>query len=139
MGTSERYAARMKDAVVAVLRRADRVLVIRRGPIARGPDYWGPLTGTIESGESQQEALVREVKEEVGLKVTPLTKVWECESDDGEFLLHWWTADVKSGELELEPGEVSDARWVRTDEFLRLEPTFAGDREFFERVWPSLP
>ncbi len=129
----------MKEAVVALLRRADRVLVIQRGPKARKPGYWGPLTGTIEVGESQEEALVREVREEVGLLVRPLAKVWECETDDGEFRLHWWTAEVRSGELELEPGEVSDARWVGTEDFLRLVLPFAGNRALFERVLSNLP
>ena len=128
----------MKEAVVAVLREADRTLVIRRGPMVRAAGYWCPLSGTIEPGESHEEALVREVKEEVGLDVTPLAKVWECETDAGDFLLHWWTARVERGRIEPDPAEVDEARWVTSDEFLRLEPTFAGDREFFRQVLPRL-
>ncbi|MFI5686233.1 hypothetical protein [Streptomyces sp. NPDC051636] len=45
----------MRDAVVAVLRRGDRVLVIRREP------------GSHSVRGSQAEALVRDVREEVGL------------------------------------------------------------------------
>lgn len=128
----------MKEAVVAVLRQGDRVLVVKRSALVIMPGYWTPLSGRIESGESQSEALVREVSEEVGLRVTPLAKVWECLTDDGEFLLHWWTADVDSGQLTLDQGEVSDARWVSAEEFMTLAPTFDGDRDFFERVLPSL-
>ncbi|MFI1734723.1 NUDIX domain-containing protein [Streptomyces acidicola] len=140
-----------RDAVVAVLRRGDRVLVIERGPEARRSGYWAPLSGKVEPGESQAEALVREVREEVGLKVSPLAKVWESETDDRQFRLHWWTADVGEGqrqgegegdgegEVVMQPGEVSDARWVTVEEFLALEPTFAQDREFFERVLPEIP
>ncbi|ETA03360.1 ADP-ribose pyrophosphatase [Frankia casuarinae] len=128
-----------RQAVVAVLLRAGRVLVIRRGPQARRPGYWAPLSGRIEPGESQAAALVREVREEVGLAVTPLAKVWECDTDDGSYQLHWWTAEVGSDEeLILDPGEVSDARWVTPHEFTRLELTFAGHHEFFERVLPTL-
>jgi 8-oxo-dGTP pyrophosphatase MutT (NUDIX family) len=128
----------VKEAVVAILRKADRVLVIERGPRAKWSGYWSPLSGRIEPGESQEEAVVREVREEIGLGVRPVLKVWECYTDDGEFLLHWWTVDIVEGHLTLEPGEASAARWVKTADFLRLEPTFAGDREFFERVLPSL-
>lgn len=70
-----------------MLRRSDRVLVIRRGPQARRPGFWAPLSGKIERGETQEEALIREVSEEVGLHVSPLAKVWESQSDDGRFLL----------------------------------------------------
>jgi 8-oxo-dGTP pyrophosphatase MutT (NUDIX family) len=96
------------------------------------------LSGRIEPGESQEEAVVREVREEIGLRVRPVVKIWECHTDDGEFLLHWWSVDVLEGQLNLEPGEASAARWVSTSDFLRLEPTFAGDREFFQRVLPGL-
>lgn len=127
-----------RDAIVAVLRRGDRVLVIERGPEARRSGYWAPLSGKVEPGERQAEALVREVREEVGLRVSPLAKVWESETDDRRFRLHWWTADVAQGEVVMQPGEVSDARWVTVEEFLALEPTFAEDREFFERVLPEI-
>jgi 8-oxo-dGTP pyrophosphatase MutT (NUDIX family) len=128
------------EAVVAVLVQAGRVLVIRRGPEVPNPGYWTLLSGRIQPGESQPEALVREVREEVGLAVRPLAKVWECETDDGSFRLHWWTADLGPGDQRLvpDPAEVAEVRWLRPDEFAQLAPTFAGDHEFLDRVLPSL-
>ncbi|MBE3205668.1 MULTISPECIES: NUDIX domain-containing protein [Parafrankia] len=127
-----------RQAVVAVLTRAGRVLVIERGPRTERSGYWAPPSGRIEPGESQEEALVREVKEEVGLTVTPSAKVWECDTDDGTFRLHWWTAPAETGDLLLDPDEVSAARWVTPAEFLDLEPTFRGDHPFFTQVLPDL-
>lgn len=92
----------------------------------------------MEAGETQEEAVIREVAEELGLAATPLRKVWECPTDRGDFTLHWWLVDVESDELRLDPREVADARWVTPEEFLQMEPTFEGDREFFERVLPAL-
>ncbi|TCC62043.1 NUDIX hydrolase [Kribbella pittospori] len=126
------------EAIVAVLRQADQVLVIRRGPGARMPGYWAPLSGTLEPGESQEDALVREVQEEVGLAVTPLAKVWESTAAGGDYVLHWWTADASAGEVTADPREVSETRWVTPAEFLALQPIFAGDREFFAEVLPRL-
>ncbi len=102
------------------------------------PGYWCPPSGRIEPGETEEEAVVREVAEELGLVATPVRKVWECPADRGDFTLHWWLADVEGGDLRLDPIEVADARWVTTDEFHDLEPTFRGDREFFERVLPEV-
>jgi 8-oxo-dGTP diphosphatase len=131
--------SRTTQAIVAVLRRGDRLLVIKRAPGVITPGYWTPPSGTIEPGETHEQALVREVEEELGVKATPIAKVWECPTDDGEFLLHWWTADIDSDELlRLDPAEVADARWVTCEEFLELEPTFFGDRDFMTHVLPTL-
>lgn len=127
-----------QEAIVAVLRRGDRVLVIRRGPRAMWPGYWAPLSGRVEPGETQDQALIREVREEVGLRVSPLSKVWESRTDDGRIRLHWWTAEAGPDDVIMDPGEVSDARWVTAEEFLTMAPIFTGDREFFERVLPGL-
>ncbi|SED01995.1 (d)CTP diphosphatase [Streptomyces sp. 3213] len=128
-----------REAIVAVLRRADRVLVIRRGPDSARSGYWAPLSGKLEPGETQEQALVREVHEEVGLTVSPLAKVWQSDTDDGVFRLHWWTAtETGNGTIVPDPGEVSEVRWVTPAEFLTMTPLFDADREFFERVLPSL-
>lgn len=126
------------EAIVAILRRADRLLAIRRGPTVSRPGYWQPLSGKVEAGETQEEALVREIREEVGLSAAPLAKVWESETDDGLFRLHWWTADAPVGEVVPDPVEVGDFRWVTPEEFLTLNPVFDGDREFFEHILPDL-
>ncbi|MFI6854679.1 NUDIX domain-containing protein [Streptomyces sp. NPDC050416] len=127
-----------RQAIVAVLRRGDRVLAIRRGPRVARPGYWQPLSGKLEPGETQEQAVVREVREEVGLTVVPLAKVWESETDDRLFRLHWWTARADTGEVVPDPGEVAETRWVTPQEFLTLDPVFDGDREFFERILPEL-
>ena len=127
-----------RQAIVAVLRRNGRILAIRRGPGVPRPGYWQPLSGKVEPGETQEQAVVREVREEVGLTVSPLAKVWESETDDGLFRLHWWTADATTGEVVPDPVEVAETRWVTPEEFLALTPVFDGDREFFERILPGL-
>ncbi|WP_086565152.1 NUDIX domain-containing protein [Streptomyces africanus] len=127
-----------RQAIVAVLRRGDRVLAIRRGPGVARPGYWQPLSGKLEPGETQEQAVVREVREEVGLTVVPLAKVWESETDDRLFRLHWWTARADTGQVVPDPGEVAEIRWVTPREFLALDPVFDGDREFFERILPEL-
>lgn len=82
--------------------------------------------------------MAREVMEEVGLTVSPGAKVWESQTDDGHFRLHWWTADASDGAVVPDPVEVAETRWVTPQEFLALDPIFEGDREFFERILPDL-
>lgn len=127
-----------RHAVVAVILRGGRVLVVRRGPDAIMSGYWAPPSGRIEPRESQEAAVAREAREELGLEVSPIRKVWECPTDDGGFVLHWWLAEAEPGDVRPDPREVSEARWVRPEEHERLDPTFEGDRRFFEEVLPRL-
>jgi 8-oxo-dGTP diphosphatase len=126
------------EAVVPILRRDGRVLVIRRGPGVMLPGYWCPPSGRIEAGETPEQAVIREVAEELGLIATPIAKVWECPTDDGDFLLHWWLTGIERYDVRPDPREVAEVRWVTPDEFLELHPTFAGDREFFAAVLPQI-
>ena len=128
----------MKQGVVAVILRGGRFLVIRRAPDVRLPGYWAPPSGKIEPGETQAQAVAREIREEVGLDVVPIEKVWECPTDDGVYTLHWWTAESPSGDLTLQASEVSDAKWVDAEEYFALSPLFDGDREFVTEIWPKL-
>lgn len=127
-----------RHAIVAVIRRDGRILLVRRGPDAPMPGYWAPPSGRIESGESQESAVVREVREELGLHVTPIEKVWECPTRDGGFVLHWWLAEAGDEEARPDPREVSDLRWIRPGEFDDLDPAFEEHRPFFEEVLPRL-
>ena len=64
----------MLEAVVAVITNGDKVLLIQRAPSVRGGGYWAPVSGEVEPGESQQAAVAREAKEEVGLTVRPVRR-----------------------------------------------------------------
>jgi 8-oxo-dGTP pyrophosphatase MutT (NUDIX family) len=129
----------MRDGVVAVLVRGERLLMIRRAEGIPFAGYWCPLSGKVEAGESQADAVVREVREEAGLEVRALRKVWECPAESAEYLLHWWLVEEDgAGELALEPREVAEAGWFTRDEIHALAPVFAADLEFVDRVWPAL-
>ncbi len=130
----------MLEGIVAVISRQRRVLVIRRGPHVPFAGYWAPLSGRIEAGELQEQALVREVREEVGLAVRPGRKVWECPSSDGLFRLHWWTAHLEdeSREVVPDPSEVSAYAWIEPAEFERLGRVIEADAVFFRDVFPTI-
>jgi 8-oxo-dGTP pyrophosphatase MutT (NUDIX family) len=131
----------MREGIVAVISQGERVLVIRRSNEVPHPNYWAPVSGKIEPGETQAAAVVREVREELGVAALAVRKVWECRSSDGIYRLHWWTADLEeeSAVLVLDTREVSEARWIRPAELRSLERVFGADVRFFEETFPSLP
>ena len=128
----------MRDGVVAVLLRGDGVLFIQRAAGVPFGGYWSPLSGKVEPGESQAQAVVREVREEVGLEVRAVRKVWECPTEGADYLLHWWLVEEDGGDLVLDRREVADAGWFTREEVHALAPTFEADRLFVDTVLPTL-
>jgi 8-oxo-dGTP diphosphatase len=130
--------ASLPEAVVMVIRRGERVLIIQRAAGIPGGGYWAPPSGRIEPGETQPETVVREAAEETGLLVEPVSEVWECLSSGGSYTLHWWLAEWVSGDLTLDPLEVTRAAWLTVDEYYALDPVYEQDREFFREVFPRV-
>ena len=123
-----------REAVVAVIVRGQQVLFIRRGAGVPDPGYWAPPSGNIEPGENQEAAIVREVREEVGLTVRPVARLWQSLSSSGTHTLHWWRAEYVAGTLVLDRREIAEARWIDLTEIDALELLFPFDRAFF-RAW----
>lgn len=131
-------SASPRSAVIIVLRRDDRLLAIRRAVGVPRAGWWSPPSGRVEAGEDESAAVVREAREELGIVVAAVARVWECQSSDGAWRLGWWTARERGGVLRPDPREVAEARWVTAAQFLALEPLFPAHREFLTTVWPAL-
>src|SRR5260370_27856893 len=112
MSDEQHRVESLPEAVVAVITKEGKVLLIQRGPDVPGAGYWAPLSGKIEAREDQAGALVREVREEVGLSVRPVRKVWENAAASRSHKLHLWLAEWVSGDFKLDPPQSADARWL---------------------------
>jgi 8-oxo-dGTP diphosphatase/(d)CTP diphosphatase len=104
------------DGVIAIIRQAERFLLIQRAPDILAGGMWCFVGGGLEPPESQQEAVVREVDEEVGLVVEPIRKVWEGLSPNRRWRLHAWTTDLRSTDVTPNPAEVANYTWLTPDE-----------------------
>lgn len=127
------------DAVVMLVVDRERVLAARRGPAVSDAGWWTFPTGTVEPHEPQPATAEREAFEELGVRVRAIRKVWECPTDDGRFRLHWWITALRQGGAPRPDGaEIDTICWIDPAGFLRLRPTFQGDRRFVRDVLPTL-
>lgn len=110
----------------AVIRDGKRIFATQRG-YGDYKDYWEFPGGKIEPGETPQEALVREIREELDTVIEVEDFLTTVEYDYPEFHLSmdcFW-ANVVEGELVLKEHEA--ARWLNRDE-LDSVPWLPADR-----------
>ena len=74
--TVRRSTAEGRRGAVAVIRRGQQFLVICRSQSVAAPGAYCFPGGTIEAGETEREALVRELQEELNLTVEPVCRLW---------------------------------------------------------------
>lgn len=124
---------RQREGVVAVIRQADTFLVIRRSRHVVAPGKLCFPGGGIEAGESQEEALRRELREELGIAITPQAKLWESVTRS-QTRIHWWAAVIQvGGLLQPNPQEVAAVYWMTKDQLLKNEDLLEGNRDFLNQ------
>jgi 8-oxo-dGTP diphosphatase len=107
---------RLHGVVVGVRREDGRWLMVRRSRHVVAPGRVCFPGGAIEVGESQEEAVVREMKEELGVRVRPLRNVWRWDAPDRPLTLWGWVAVIESGEIAADPKEIEEVLWLTGDE-----------------------
>jgi 8-oxo-dGTP diphosphatase len=129
MNDPRAYPDRPYLAVSAAIVRDGRILIVQRAR-APGKGLYSLPGGAVEVGESLEQAVVREVREETGLVIAPigLAGLREVVARDvgGRIERHIvilaYAARWLSGEPVLND-ELSDARWLRLEEIEPLSTT----------------
>jgi 8-oxo-dGTP diphosphatase len=109
--------------VGGVIRDAAGRLVLIKRRNEPGAGLWSLPGGRIEAGETDEQALVREIREETGLSVTAgamLGAVQRPGRDGAVIDIRDYLAVVTGGSLQA-GDDAADARWVTQDEMRRME------------------
>ncbi|MEV5411655.1 NUDIX domain-containing protein [Thermopolyspora sp. NPDC052614] len=115
---------RIKCVGAIVFDDAGRLLLIRRAH-PPGEGLWSLPGGRVEPGESDAEAVVREVREETGLTVAvgPLAGTVDRPAPgDAVYEINDYLASVTAGRLAADD-DASDARWCTPGDLARLPLT----------------
>ena len=105
---------RLAPAIIVLIERDDRLLMARSRRFASG--VYSVLAGFVEPGESIEEAVVREVKEEVGLSVKDLRYFGSQPWPFPHSLMIGFTATHAGGEISIDETELEDAGWFTVDQ-----------------------
>ncbi len=131
----------MKNSVLCYIEQNGRYLMLRRNKKEQDANAgkWIGVGGKFEEGESPEECLLREVKEETGLTLTAYTlrgivtfvsDQWETE------YMYLFTANAFEGEVI--PCNEGELHWVAIDTVPSL-PIWEGDRIFLDFLTRKTP
>ena len=126
------FYPRLSPAVIVLVRDTDRVLLARSPGFP--PGMYSVLAGFVEPGESIEEAIEREICEEVGVEVGNVRYFGSQSWPFPNSLMIGFTADYTGGELRIDPTEIEDAGWYSVDNLPELPPKISIARAMVDRL-----
>ena len=132
----------MKNTTLCYIERGRDYLMLHRvkKAVDENKDKCIGIGGKFEEGESPEDCLLREVREETGLTLTR----WRCRgivtfvsNEWGTEYMHLFTADAWEGELRTDCDE-GDLEWIDRAALLSL-PIWEGDKIFLRLLDEDAP
>lgn len=103
------FYPRINPCVIVLVRRGDQVLLARHARYRAA--FYSCLAGFVEAGETPEQTVIREVREEAGIEVSNIryykSQSWPFPSQ----LMLGFFADFAAGELQPDEEEIEDLRW----------------------------
>jgi 8-oxo-dGTP diphosphatase len=112
----------MKQVVAALIMRDDKLLVCQRTKHQSMPLKWEFPGGKVEPGEGAQDALYRELEEELGIRATIgalVTTVRHTYNNGAAFELHFFVVQEFTGEIQNRI--FREVRWAAKSELPNLD------------------
>lgn len=126
---------RLAPAMITLVTRGDagpdQQVLLARGVQFRVPMY-SCLAGFVEPGESLEEAVVREVEEEVGVVVGAVTYRGSQPWPFPHSLMIGFRAEWERGDIVCDPSEIVDAQWYSRDSLPDIPPRISIARKLID-------
>jgi NAD+ diphosphatase len=121
---------RVAPVVMALVRDGDRLLLARSPRFPR--EMYSALAGFVEAGESLEQSLAREVREEVGLEIANARYFSSQSWPFPHSLMIAFTCDCAGGDIRIDPAEIESAQWFGVDELPRLPHSYSIARRLID-------
>lgn len=109
---------RISPAIIVLVQRGDTILLARATRHPQG--FYSVLAGFAEPGETLEEAVVREIEEEVGLQVQNIRYFGSQPWPFPDSLMIGFVCEYAGGEIQLNDGEIAAADWYTAESARQL-------------------
>lgn len=122
-----------QPVAIMLIKKGDKLLLAKGLPPRK---HYSCLAGFVEAGESLEDCVHREVMEEVGVEIENIrffgSQSWPFPNN----LMMAFMADWKSGEIKIDPNEITDAAWFSKKKPPEvLPPKVSISRQMIDSVW----
>ena len=121
---------RLSPAMIVLISRGEELLLARAHRFPAG--MYSVLAGFVEPGESLEETVVREVREEVGIEVKDIRYFGSQPWPFPNSLMIGFTATYASGDIVLETQELVDAAWFSKHNLPQIPPKLSIARKLID-------
>ena len=123
----------MTEVVAALIWDNDRFLACQRPAHKARGLLWEFVGGKVDPGETREDALIRECREELGITVKPLDVFMEVVHTYPDLTVNLilYNTVIESGEIQLI--EHNDARWITAAEIPNYQ-FCPADKEILEQI-----
>ncbi|WP_292517901.1 NAD(+) diphosphatase [Methanoculleus sp.] len=121
---------RLSPAIIVLVRKGDSILMVHG--IRAPPDRYSLVAGFVEPGETIEDAVRREVREETGVAIK---NIRYCASEPWPFpdsLMIGFVADYESGEVVADGVEIENAAWFDREHLPVLPPRLSLTRALID-------
>ena len=109
---------RLAPAIIVLVEQGNQLLLARSRHFM--PGMYSVLAGFVEPGESLEEAVAREVKEEVGIEIKDIKYFGSQPWPFPHSLMIGFTATYAGGEISRDDKEIEDAGWFSVEKLPRI-------------------
>lgn len=126
------YYPRISPSIIVLIKKGNEILMTRSPHFP--PGAYGLVAGFVEAGENLEQALHREIREEVNITVTNVAYFGSQTWPFPDSLMVGFTADYLAGDIVIDPNEIESANWYNCNNLPGLPSSLSIARQLIAHV-----
>jgi len=122
----------VSPAIMILVTHGRKLLLARKAAFPAG--RYSALAGFVEPGETLEDTVIRETREEVGVEISNIRYFGSQPWPFPHSLMIAFTADYAGGEITPDGVEIEEARWFEPDQLPKLPPPISISRRMIDAV-----